>query len=62
MQIGGEKMTVKNRIARIRLSEKIARNKEYAERIGIYIVNREMDSETKRNTKTETIIILKRMI
>ena len=37
-------MTVKSRIVRIRLSEKISRNMEYAENIGIYIVNRETDT------------------
>lgn len=46
-------MTVKNRIAKIRLSEKINKNKEYAESIGVYAVNRRIDDRKKNlNAKT----------
>ena len=32
-------MNVRGRIAAIRLSEKISKNPEYAEQIGVYVVN-----------------------
>lgn len=46
-------MTVLNRIATIRLSEKLERNPKYAEDLGISIVNRktEMPKENILNQK-----------
>ena len=34
---GGGAMSVKGRIAAIRLAEKVERNREYAERIGVFV-------------------------
>lgn len=36
-------MTVKNRIVAIRLSEKLERNPEYANRLGISVINEKVD-------------------
>lgn len=41
-------MTVKNRIVAIRLSEKLERNPEYANKLGISVINEKVDKEHMR--------------
>lgn len=44
-------MIVRNRIAAIRLSEKIERNPEYAKKIGVAIVNGKTENVKKDNNQ-----------
>lgn len=51
-------MTVKNRIATIRLAERINRNQEYAASIGVSIVNGKAEpvkSKKHKNKATTTV-------
>jgi len=48
---GGGAMSVKGRIAAIRLAEKVAQNREYAEGIGVFVkVGKGVESGEKRVT------------
>ena len=54
-------MTAKCRIAAIRLSQKIDRNPEYAEHIGVSIVNRRAENTGTRNVQNrENDFLLKK--
>lgn len=45
--IGGDNLTAKERVLIIRLSEKINKNPEYAEQLGVSVINVKTDNTSK---------------